>query len=151
MNMIFITTVAAQCVTAAAALAVGNPPAAIAIGATIAPTMGGHVWALSLISQYEKGLENEKDILHTMQDASVFAIKELGDIKFLIDNVVTEIGSFLFCPNSAIEGQVQTAIKNIKTKLDMFLTKIEDLEKKGENCSSEILNSRDKVVRSMTT
>ncbi|KAK9942385.1 hypothetical protein M0R45_008054 [Rubus argutus] len=150
-NMIFITAVAAECVTAAVALAVGCAPAVTAISATIAPTMAGRVWAFDLINQYEKRLENEKDILHTMYDASVFAIKELGDVKFLIDKVVKEIDTFLFrpAPNSAIEGQVETAIKNIKTQLDEFLKKIEDLENIEKNCSSEILSSRDKVVRSM--
>ncbi|KAK9942356.1 hypothetical protein M0R45_008026 [Rubus argutus] len=132
-------------------LYVGCLPAATAIGATIAPTIAGHVWALSLIEQYEKRLENEKDILHTMHNASVFAIKELADVKFLIDKVVKEIDTFLFrpAPNSAIEGQVETVFKNIKTQLDVFLKKIEDLENKETNCSSEILSARDKVVRSM--
>ena len=51
--------------------------------------------------------------------------------------------------NSATEGQVETAVNNIKTKLVLFLNKIEDLERKGENCSSEIVSSRDKVVSSM--
>lgn len=56
----------AECVTAAAALALGSPPAAMAIGATIAPTIAGHHWALALISQYKRGLGNDLVILRTM-------------------------------------------------------------------------------------
>ncbi|XP_024196734.1 UPF0496 protein At4g34320 [Rosa chinensis] len=152
-NMIFITTVAAQVISAVAVLAMANPAASAAIAVTIAPVIGGHQWALGLLAEYEKSLNDDKVILQTMHDASVFCIKELGDVKFLIDKVVNEIDAVLFhdchADSAMEEGQVENAIKNIKSKLDMFLKKIEILEEKGETCSSEVLKSRDKVVRSM--
>ncbi|KAL6132195.1 hypothetical protein ACLB2K_070566 [Fragaria x ananassa] len=150
--MIFITTVAAQFITAAAALAMANPVVAAATAASIAPVIAGHHWALGLITEYEKSMEVNHMMLDTMRDASVFCIKELGDVKFLIDKVVNEIDAILFHDcyiGSAIEQQVENAIKSIKSKLDMFLKKIEELEKKGETCSYEVIESRDKVVRSM--
>ncbi|KAL6132172.1 hypothetical protein ACLB2K_070555 [Fragaria x ananassa] len=151
-NMIFITTVAAQFITAAAALAMANPVVAAAIADSIAPVIAGRHWALGLITEYEKSMEVNHKMLEKTRDATVFCIKELGDVKFLIDKVVNEIDAILFHDcyiGSAIEQQVENAIKSIKSKLDMFLKKIEELEKKGETCSYEVIESRDKVVRSM--
>ncbi|XP_021803161.1 UPF0496 protein 1-like [Prunus avium] len=129
--------------------ALSIPAAGPALGAAVVPMLAGGDWITKWFEEYETAFKDQLEENVAMQAGARVSIKELGDIKFLIDRVVNEIDSLLFAPNSTIEEQVDFTMKDIKLKLETFMSEIKTLQDEANKCTSEIRNARDRVVNSI--
>ncbi|CAB4290253.1 unnamed protein product [Prunus armeniaca] len=147
--MLFIMAVVGLLISIIVTAALAIPSVAPALGAAIVPMLAGGDWITNWFGKYETAFKDQQEENVAMQAGARVSIKELGDIKFLIDRVVNEIDSLLFAPNSTIEEQIDFTMKDIKLKLETFMREIETLQEEANKCTSEIRKARDKVVNNI--
>ncbi|CAB4290245.1 unnamed protein product [Prunus armeniaca] len=83
-----------------------------------------------------------------MQVGTYVAIKDLDNIRVLIDRLEVEIESLLRNASFAIEEDAVTvAIEEIKKKLGVFMKNVEDLGAQADTCSRDIRRARTVVLQ----
>ncbi|KAI5314312.1 hypothetical protein L3X38_043488 [Prunus dulcis] len=147
--ILFVVAVAGLLISMIVTAALAIPAVAPALGAAFVPMLASADWITNLFGTFEIACKDQQGENVFMQAGTRVSIKELGDIKFLIDRVVNEIDSLLFAPSSTIKEQIDFTMKDIKLKLETFMREIETLQEEANKCSSEILKARDKVVKSI--
>ncbi|KAG4967090.1 hypothetical protein JHK87_032741 [Glycine soja] len=105
-------------------------------------------WIDSLWRNYENALKGQKEVISSMQAGTYVAIKDLDNIRILIDRLEIEIESLLHNVDFAIEEEaVKVAIEEIKKKLGVFMKNVEDLAVQADMCSRDIRRARTVVLQ----
>ncbi|KAF5443980.1 hypothetical protein F2P56_036490 [Juglans regia] len=148
-SMIFVATFAAALICSVVAAAMAAPPLAAALAAATSIPVGSMgKWIESLWKNYENALKGQKEIISSMQVGTYIAIKDLDNIRVLIDRLEIEIESLLQRAGFAIEKEaVKIAIEDIKKKLGMFMKNVEELGVQADTCSRDIRRARTVVLQ----
>ncbi|KAG6709572.1 UPF0496 protein At4g34320-like isoform X1 [Carya illinoinensis] len=148
-SMIFVTTFAAVLICSVVAAAMAAPPLAAALAATTSiPVRSMGKWIESLWKNYENALKGQKEIISSMQVGTYIAIKDLDNIRVLVDRLEIEIESLMQSAGFAIEKEaVKIAIEDIKKKLGMFMKNVEELGVQADICSRDIRRARTVVLQ----
>nr|KYP34935.1 UPF0496 protein At4g34320 family [Cajanus cajan]KYP66052.1 UPF0496 protein At4g34320 family [Cajanus cajan] len=131
------------------AVAIAAPPVAAAIAAATSIPIGSMgKWIDSLWRNYENALKGQKEVISSMQAGTYVAIKDLDNIRVLVDRLEIEIESLLHNVDFAIEEQaVKVAIEEIKKRLGVFMKNVEDLGVQADICSRDIRRARTVVLQ----
>lgn len=148
-SMIFVATFAAVLICSVVAAAIAAPPVAAALAAATSIPIGSMgKWIDSLWRNYEIALKGQKEVIGSMQAGTYVAIKDLDNIRVLIDRLEIEVESLLHTVDFAIEEEaVKIAIEDIKKKLGVFMKNVEDLGVQADNCSRDIRRARTVVLQ----
>ncbi|GAB4837937.1 hypothetical protein Ancab_027465 [Ancistrocladus abbreviatus] len=148
-SIIFVATFAAVLICSVVAAAVAAPPVASALAAAAAIPLGSMgKWIDSLWKNYENALKGQKEVISTMQVGTYIAIKDLDNIRVLIDRLEIEIESLLKSSEFAIvEGAVKLGIEEIKKKLGVFMKNVDALGVQADMCSRDIRRARTVVLQ----
>ncbi|CAI8618518.1 unnamed protein product [Vicia faba] len=148
-SMIFVATFAAVLICSVVAAAIAAPTVAAALAAATAIPIGSMgKWIDSLWRNYENALKGQKEVIGSMQAGTYVAIKDLDNIRVLIDRLETEIESLLHNLDFAIEEEaVKIGIEEIKKKLGVFMKNVEDLGVQADVCSRDIRRARTVVLQ----
>ncbi|XP_021896671.1 UPF0496 protein At4g34320-like [Carica papaya] len=148
-SMIFVATFAAVLICSVVAAAMAAPPVAAALAAATSIPLGSMgKWIDSLWKNYENALRGQKEVISSMQAGTYVAIKDLDNIRVLIDRLEIEIESLLKTVDFAIEEDaVKIAIEEIKKKLGVFMKNVEDLGLQADLCSRDIRRARTVVLQ----
>ncbi|KAK6946210.1 Protein of unknown function DUF677 [Dillenia turbinata] len=148
-SMIFATAFAAVLICSVVAAAMAAPPVAAALSAATSIPIGSMgKWFDSLWKNYENALKGQKEIVSSMQVGTYIVIKDLENIRALIDRLEIEIESILQSAEFAIkEDAVEFGIEEIKKKLDVFMKCVEDLGVQADMCSRDIRRARTVVLQ----
>ncbi|KAL4615675.1 hypothetical protein ACB092_07G143800 [Castanea dentata] len=147
-SIIFVATFTAVLICSVVAVAMAAPTVAAALAAatSIPGSMGK--WIDSLWKNYEDALRKQKDVISSMQVGTYVAIKDLDNIRVLIDRLEIEIEALLQSADFAIEEDaVKIAIQEIKKKLGAFMKNVEDLGVQADVCSRDIRRARTVVLQ----
>jgi len=148
--IIFVATVASVLICSVVAAAVASPHVAAAVAAVTAIPIGSMgKWIDSLMKNYENALKGHKEVTISMEVGSYVAIKDLDNIRVLVNRLEVEIESLKTNVDYAIEeeGAVKVAIEEIKKKLGVFMKNVEDLGAQADTCSRDIIRARTVVLQ----
>jgi hypothetical protein len=148
-SMIFVATFATVLICSVVAAAMTAPPVVAAVAAASTIPLGSMgKWIDSLWKNYENALKGQKEVISTMQVGTYVAIKDLDNIRVLIDRLEIEIEALMRTTDFAIEhGAVKVAIEEIKKKLGVFMKNVEDLGVLADTCSRDIMRARTVVLQ----
>lgn len=148
-SIIFVAAFATVLICSVVAAAVAAPPVAAALAASTAvPLISVGKWIDSLWKNYENALTGQKEVIGTMQVGTYVTIKDLENIKVLIDRLQIEIESLQQKADLAItEEVVKLGIDEIKKKLSTFMKNVEDLGTEADMCSRDIRRARTVVLQ----
>ncbi|KAH7865821.1 hypothetical protein Vadar_011648 [Vaccinium darrowii] len=148
-SIIFAATFAAVLICSVVAAAMAAPPVASALAAATALPFGSMgKWIDSLWKNYETALKGQKEVLNFMHVGTYVAIKDLDNIRVLIDRLEVEIDSLLHNADFAIEEEaVKVGIEEIKMQLQMFMKNVDELGLQADMCSRDIRRARTVVLQ----
>ena len=148
-SVIFAATVAAVLICSVVAAAIATPHVAAALAAVTAIPIGSMgKWIDSLLKNYENAMKGHKEVAISMQVGAYVAIKDLDNIRVLIDRLEVEIESLFQNVEFALEEEaVKVAIEEIKKKLGVFMKNVEDLGLQADTCSRDIIRARTVVLQ----
>ncbi|XP_004498189.1 UPF0496 protein At4g34320-like [Cicer arietinum] len=148
--IIFVVTVASVLICSVVAAAVASPHVAAALAAVTAIPIGSMgKWIDSLMKNYENVLKGHKEVTISMVVGSYVAIKDLDNIRVLVNRLEVEIESLQENVDFAIEEEeaVKVAIEEIKKKLGVFMKNVKDLGAQADTCSRDIIRARTVVLQ----
>ncbi|KAE8725629.1 UPF0496 protein 1 [Hibiscus syriacus] len=148
-SMIFVATFAAVLICSVVAAAMAAPPVAATLAAATSIPLGSMgKWIDSLWRNYENALKGQKEVITSMQAGTYVAIKDLDNIRVLVDRLEIEIEALLQNADFAIEQEaVKIGIDEIKKKLGVFMKNVEDLGQQADICSRDIRRARTVVLQ----
>eukprot|EP01018_Ginkgo_biloba_P031920 Gb_10039 [translate_table: standard] len=149
-NVIFAATFATVLICSVVAAAMAAPPVAAALAAaTSVPLASMGKWVNSLWKKYEDAIKGQREVISAMHAGTFVAIKDLDNIRVLVDRLEIEIDSILsnidFCLGN--QAAVQIGIEEIKRKQESFMKTMEDLGEHVDHCSRDIRLARTLVVQ----
>ncbi|XP_030450307.1 UPF0496 protein 1-like [Syzygium oleosum] len=148
-SMIFAATFAAILICSVVAAAVAAPPVAAALAAATSVPVGSMgKWIDSLLKNYESAVKGQKEAVVSMKVGTGLAIRDLENIRVLVDRLEIEIQSMLQNAGLAVEeGSVKIRVEEIKKKLSAFMKNIDKLGVQADNCSRDIRRARTVVLQ----
>ena len=148
-NIIFVATFAAVLICSVVAAAMAAPPVAAALAAASALPIGSMGrWIDSLWKNYETAMKGQQELINAMQVGTYVAIKDLDNIRVMIDRLEIEIESLLKNADFAIkEDGVKVGIEEIKKKMGLFAKNVEGLGVQADMCSRDIRRVRTVVLQ----
>ncbi|KAL4304367.1 hypothetical protein GQ457_10G020020 [Hibiscus cannabinus] len=148
-SMIFVATFAAVLICSIVAAAMAAPPVAAALAAATSIPLGSMgKWIDSLWRNYENALKGQKEVVTSMQAGTYVAIKDLDNIRVLVDRLEIKIEALLQNADFAIEQEaVKIGIDEIKKKLGVFMKNVEELGQQADICSRDIRRARTVVLQ----
>ncbi|KAK8698824.1 hypothetical protein V6N13_114930 [Hibiscus sabdariffa] len=148
-SMIFVATFAAVLICSIVAAAMAAPPVAAALAAATSIPLGSMgKWIDSLWRNYENALKGQKEVVTSMQAGTYVAIKDLDNIRVLVDRLEIKIEALLQNADFAIEQEaVKIGIDEIKKKLGVFMKNVEELGQQADLCSRDIRRARTVVLQ----
>ncbi|KAG8473517.1 hypothetical protein CXB51_035643 [Gossypium anomalum] len=149
-SMIFVATFATVLICSVVAAAMAAPPVAAALAAATSIPLGSMgKWIDSLWRNYENVLKGQKEVITSMQAGTYVAIKDLDNIRVLVERLEIEIEALLQNAGFAIEQEeaVRIGIDEMKKKLGVFMKNVEDLGQQADNCSRDIRRARTVVLQ----
>lgn len=148
-SIIFAATFATVLICSVVAAAMAAPPVAAALAAASSIPLGSMgKWIDSLWKNYEHALTGQKEMISSMQVGTYIAIKDLDNIRVLIDRLEIEIEALLQNVDFVIEEEaVKIGVGEIKKKLGVFMKNVEDLGVQADTCSRDIRRARTVVLQ----
>ncbi|RIA05380.1 hypothetical protein BRARA_K00353 [Brassica rapa] len=148
-SIIFVATFATVLICSVVAAAMAAPPVAAALAAATAIPLGSMgKWVDSLWKNYENALEGQKEVISSMQAGTFVAVKDLDNIRILIERLEIEIKGMVMCAEFAVEHEaVRIGIAEIKKKLEVFKKCIEELGVQADLCSRDIRRARTVILQ----
>ncbi|KAK8477352.1 hypothetical protein V6N13_102709 [Hibiscus sabdariffa] len=148
-SMIFVATFAAVLICSVVAAAIAVPPVAAALAAATSIPLGSMgKWIDTLWKNYENALKGQKEVISSMQAGTYVAIKDLDNIRVLIDRLEIEIESMLKTADFAVEEEaVKLGVNEIKRKLGIFMKNVDELGQQADVCSRDIRRARTVVLQ----
>jgi len=152
-SIIFVATFVAVVICSVVAAAVSAPPVAAALAAVATAPLGGvGKWVNSLWKKYEKELRDQKELIFNLQLGTCINLKDLDNIRILVDKLEIEIESLLTNADFALrDADILTlVIDEIRKKLNMFMEGIDNLIAHSDKYSREIRQARTMILRRIT-
>ncbi|KAL1811909.1 hypothetical protein ACET3Z_021974 [Daucus carota] len=148
-SIIFVATFASVLICSVVAAAMAAPPVAAALAAATAIPLGSMgKWIDNLFKNYENAVKGQKEVISSMQVGTYVAIKDLDNIRVLVDRLEIEIQSLLQDAEFAITKEaVMIGIEEIKKKLGVFMKNVDDLGVQADVCSRDIRRARTVVLQ----
>lgn len=149
-NIIFAASFIAVIICSVVAAAISAPPLLSALAAAASAPMGGiGRWMNSLWKKYEDELKNQRELINSMQVGTYIAIKDLDNIRVLVDKLEIQVESLLANAEIVLtqEGAVTTVIGEIKKKQAEFLEAIDELGEHGNKYSRDIRRARTVILQ----
>ncbi|KAH6780016.1 transmembrane protein [Perilla frutescens var. hirtella] len=148
-TVIFAATFAAVLICSVVAAAMAAPPVAAALAAATSIPLGSMGrWIDSLLKNYENAVKGQREIINCINVGTYIAIKDLDNIRVLVDRLEIEIESLMKCADFSInEDAVKVAVEEIRKKLVVFMKNIEELEMQADNCSRDIRRARTVILQ----
>ncbi|KAJ9152880.1 hypothetical protein P3X46_026390 [Hevea brasiliensis] len=148
-GIIFVATFASVLICSVVAAAMAAPPVAAALAAATSIPVGSMgKWIDSLWKNYENALKGQKELISTMQVGTYVAVKDLDNIRVLINRLEIDIEALMLNAEFAIEEEaVKVAIEEIKKKLEAFMKHVEELGVQADTCSRDIRRARTVVLQ----
>ncbi|GFQ00945.1 upf0496 protein at4g34320 [Phtheirospermum japonicum] len=148
-SIIFAATFAAVLICSVVAAAMAAPPVAAALAAATSIPLGSMgKWIDSLLKNYENAVKGQKEVINCMSVGTYITIKDLDNIRVLVDKLEIEIESLLKSADFGVdEGSVKFAVEEIKKKLVVFMKNIEELGAQADNCSRDIRRARTVILQ----
>ncbi|KAE8701236.1 UPF0496 protein 1 [Hibiscus syriacus] len=151
-NVLFVATFVSVLIFSVVAAAIAAPPVVTALAAALAVPIGSvGKWCNWLWKRYENELKGQKELIIGMEIGSWIAINDLENIRALISRFEIEIDSILHNADFALreEDALKLVIDEIKRKLEVFMTIIEELGRHANTCSRNIRMARTVVLQKM--
>ncbi|KAI5660995.1 hypothetical protein M9H77_20318 [Catharanthus roseus] len=148
-SIIFVATFASVLICSVVAAAMAAPPVAAALAAATSIPLGSMgKWIDSLLKNYETAVKGQKEVINSMHVGTYVTIKDLDNIRVLIDRLEIEIELLLKNVDFILnENAVKVGIVEIKKKLDVFMKNVEDLGVQADVCSRDIRRARTVVLQ----
>uniref|UniRef100_M4DMB3 Uncharacterized protein n=1 Tax=Brassica campestris TaxID=3711 RepID=M4DMB3_BRACM len=148
-SIIFVATFATVLICSVVAAAMAAPPVAAALAAATAIPLGSMgKWVDSLWKNYENALKGQKEVISSMQAGTFVAVKDLDNIRILIERLEIEIKGMVMCAEFAVEHEaVRIGIAEIKKKLEVFKKCVEELGVQADLCSRDIRRARTVILQ----
>nr|KYP35972.1 UPF0496 protein At2g18630 family [Cajanus cajan] len=123
-----------------------------ALAAALAVPIGSvGKWCNSLFKRYEKALKGQREVISSMQIGTYISLKDLDNIRVLIDKLEVVIESLLQNADFALinEDVMKFAIDEIKKKIETFSETMENLSAHADKCSRQIRRARTVVIQNI--
>ncbi|CAH1437527.1 unnamed protein product [Lactuca virosa] len=151
-NVIFVTTFSTVLICSVLAAAVAAPPLVTALAAAAAVPLGSMgKWVNSLWKKYEREFKDQREMMSAMQIGNYIVIKDLDNIKALVDKMGTEMEGMLqnadFAMREEDEDAVGMVVEEMKNTVSVFAKTIEDLSEHSSKCIREIRRARTVVLQ----
>lgn len=148
-SIIFVATFATVLICSVVAAAMAAPPVAAALAAATAVPLGSMgKWIDSLWKNYENALKGQKEVISSMQAGTFVAVKDLDNIRVLIERLEIEITGMVKSAEFAVEhNAVKIGIDDIKKKLEVFKKNVEELGTQADLCSRDIRRARTVILQ----
>ncbi|KAI3462819.1 hypothetical protein Pfo_019482 [Paulownia fortunei] len=149
-NVIFVVTFASVLICSVVAAAVTAPPVVTALAAAAAVPLGSMGrWLNSLWKKCERDLRGQREIISSMQIGAYIVIKDLDNIRVLVDRFQIKIEALLANADFALseEEAVVIAVEEIRKKADDFIKTIHDLSEHANKCTQETRMARTLILR----
>ncbi|KNA09312.1 hypothetical protein SOVF_154780 [Spinacia oleracea] len=152
-NIIFGAAFVAVVICSVVAAAIAAPPIASALAAAVSAPIGGvGKWFNSLWKKYERELKGERDLVFELQLGTYIAVKDLDNIRVLVEKLEIVIDSLLSNADFAIR-EVDTlpmVIDEIRKKLSVFMEGIDCITAHSGKYSREIRQARSVILHWIT-
>ncbi|KAL2936269.1 UPF0496 protein 1 [Bienertia sinuspersici] len=148
-NIIFGAAFVAVVICSVVAAAIAAPPVASALAAAVSAPIGGvGKWFNSLWKNYEKQLKEERDVILELQLGTYINVKDLDNIRVLVEKLEIVIDSLLSNADFAIrEADTLTAVMDeIRNKLNVFMEGIDNITAHSDRYSREIRQARTVIL-----
>ncbi|MQL70218.1 hypothetical protein Taro_002508 [Colocasia esculenta] len=150
-SIIFAAAFASVLICSVVAAAVAAPPVAAALAAATSIPLGSMgKWFDSLWKDYQDALTGHRELISTMQVGAFVVIKDLDNIRVLVEQLETQMSSLLQAADFAMrddEQAVRVAVEEIRRKLGAFMRSIEELGEQSDMCSRDIRRARTVVLQ----
>ncbi|KAG2318626.1 hypothetical protein Bca52824_011839 [Brassica carinata] len=148
-SIIFAAIFTTVLICSVVAAAMAAPPMAAALAAATAVPVGSMgKWIDSLWKNYENALKGQREVISSMQAGTYVAVKDLDNIRILIEQLEIEIRGMVKCAEFAVEHEaVKLGIDEIKKKLEVFKKNVEELGAKADLCSRDIRRARTVILQ----
>ncbi|KAK8964350.1 UPF0496 protein 1 [Platanthera guangdongensis] len=149
-SIIFAAAFASVLICSVVAAAIAAPPVAAALAAASSIPLGSMgKWFDYLMKKYEDAMKGQKEVLSSMQAGTFVAIKDLDNIRVLVDRLEIQISSLLQFAEIGLrdEDAVRVCVEEIRKKIGDFMKSIEDLGVQADRCSRDIRKARTVVLQ----
>ncbi|KAI3794063.1 hypothetical protein L1987_36688 [Smallanthus sonchifolius] len=151
-NVIFVTAFSAVLICSVVAAAVSAPPLVTALAAAVAVPLGSMgKWINSLWKKYEKEFKDQRGMMGAMQIGSYIVIKDLDNIKALVDKLGVDMESMLQNADFAVEEAdlevVGMVVDEMKKTVSVFAKTIDDLSDHSEKCIRDTRRARTMILQ----
>ncbi|KAJ9170822.1 hypothetical protein P3X46_018896 [Hevea brasiliensis] len=144
-NVLFVAAFVSVLIFSVVAAAIAAPPLVTALAGALAVPIGSvGKWCNSLWNSYMKEVKGQKELASSMHVRTFIVIKDMDNIRLLVNKLELEIESLLQNASIALmeEDALKLVIDEIKKKLDVFMQAIEDLGEHANKCSRDITQAR---------
>lgn len=151
-NVIFVTAFVSVLICSVVAGAVTAPPVVTALTAAASVPLGSMgKWLNSIWTKRENELKSQSQIVFTVQIGSYFVIKDLDNIRVLVEKVQIEIEALMQNAEFAVteDDAVAIAVNEMKKKIDGFTETIQDLSVRADKCGPNINGMRTMILKSI--
>lgn len=151
-NVIFVTAFVSVLICSVVAAAVTAPPVVTALTAAASVPLGSMgKWLNSVWTKWEKELKSQSEIIFTVQIGSYVVIKDLDNIRVLVEKVQIEIEALMQNAEFAVteDDAVAIAMNEMKKKFDGFTETIQDLSVRADKCGPNINGMRTMILKSI--
>lgn len=154
-NVIFVVTFSTVLICSVVAAAVSAPPLVTALAAAAAVPLGSMgKWINSLWKKYETELKGQRELINAMRMGSFIVIKDLDNIKALVDKLGVEMEGLVrnaqFAINEEEEEAVGVAVDEMKTTVNDFAKTIDELSDYSHKCCRDVRRARTVIVQKIT-
>ncbi|KAL8118533.1 UPF0496 protein 1-like [Apium graveolens] len=151
-NVLFVATFTTILICSVVAAAVAAPPVLTALAAAAAVPFGSMgKWVNSIWKKYESEVKDKQGFVGSMEFETIIVIKDLENIRVLVDKLEIKMESLLFDAEFALkDGEaVELAIDEIKKEVSGFTQTIEDLSHYADKCSRDVGRARTMILHKM--
>ncbi|GJU61167.1 UPF0496 protein-like protein [Tanacetum coccineum] len=155
-NAIFVTTFSTVLICSVVAAVVAAPPlvAALAAAATLVPLGSMGKWVDSLWQKYEKELRYHKNTMNMMKvQCDVFVIKDLENIKAIVDRMEIKMDGMLksadFVIEEGVEEAVAIGVDEMKNPVKEFARMMDDLNDQSVKSISDIKRATTMILEEL--
>ncbi|CAH1439603.1 unnamed protein product [Lactuca virosa] len=154
-NMIFVITFSTVIICSVVAAAVAAPAVLTALAAAAAVPLGSMgKWVNSLWKKYETELKGQREMISSMRMGNLIVIKDLDNIKALVDKLGIEMQGLMQNAQFAIkedeEEAVAMAVDEMKKTVNDFAKTIDELSDHSDKCCRDVRRARLVIVQKIT-
>lgn len=148
-SVIFVATLAAVLICSVVAAVMAAPPVAAALSAASSIPLGSMgKWMDSVWRSYENAVKGQKEVVNSMAVGTFVAIKEMENIRIVMERVEMEIEAMVENAEFAIrEEAVKVAVEEMKKKVGALMKSVEELGAQADLCSRDITRARTVVLQ----